>query len=172
MTMSQRLRRFALTVHIVCSISWIGALAAFLALALIGLTAGDIETVRTAYGANALITWNVIIPLALAALLTGIVQALGTPWGLFRNYWVVIKLMIILIATAMLLMKAGPISDLAAAAAEDGMRPDLLGLRVSVTVHAAVGLLVLLWAAALGTYRPVGLTHYGWRKQHGVAANR
>jgi len=172
MTMSSRFRRFALTVHIVCSISWIGALAAFLALALIGLTAGDIETMRTAYGANDLITWDVIIPLALTALLTGIVQALGTPWGLFRNYWVVIKLLIILIATVMLLMKAGPISDLAAAAAGDAMRADLLGLRVSVTVHAAAGLLVLLWAAALGTYKPRGLTRYGWREQQRVAANR
>lgn len=168
MTMSPRLRRFALTVHIICSIGWIGALAAFLALALIGLTSRDIETVRIAYVANALITWNVIIPLALSALLTGIVQALGTPWGLSRNYWVLIKLLIILIATFMLLMKAGPISYLAAASAEDAMRADLFGLRMSVTVHAAVGLLVLLWAAALGTYKPRGLTRYGWRKQQGA----
>jgi hypothetical protein len=39
-----------------------------------------------------LTTWIVIVPLSLAALLTGVVQSLGTPWGLFRHRWIVAKL--------------------------------------------------------------------------------
>lgn len=168
MTMPPRLRRFALTVHIVCSIGWIGALAAFLALAIVGLTGRNMSSVHMAYAANALITRAVIIPLAAAALLSGIVQALGTPWGLIRNYWVVIKLLIVLVATLVLLMKVGPIGDLAAATEGGVPRADLLGLRVSVVVHAVGGLLVLFWATALGTYKPRGLTRYGWRRQHAL----
>ena len=41
---------------------------------------------RGAYLAMDLIGWFVIVPLSLASLLTGLVQALGTTWGLFRHY--------------------------------------------------------------------------------------
>lgn len=166
MVISPRVRRFALTVHVICSIGWIGALAAFLALAITGLTSQDAETVRIAYGANAMITAYIIVPLSLAGLLTGIVQSLATEWGLFRNFWVLIKLLIVLAATFLLLMKTGQINYLAAVAAETALSPaDLVGLRVSVVAHAAGGLLVLLWAAALGMYKPRGLTRYGWRQR-------
>jgi hypothetical protein len=42
--------------------------------------------VRAAYLAMELIARFVIIPLAFASLLTGLIQSLGTPWGLFRHY--------------------------------------------------------------------------------------
>jgi len=36
----------------------------------------------------------------------------------------------------------------------------------SPTLHAALALLVLLVATVLAVYKPRGMTHYGWRKQH------
>jgi hypothetical protein len=48
--------------------------------------------------------WYVIVPLAVAALLTGLVMALGTPWGLFRHYWVLISLVLTILATVVLLL--------------------------------------------------------------------
>jgi hypothetical protein len=50
------------------------------------------------------ILWFVLVPLSLASLLTGLVQSLGTPWGLFRHYWVLFKLLINVLATIVLLM--------------------------------------------------------------------
>lgn len=165
-------RKFALMLHILSSIGWAGALAAFLALAVIGVTSQDVQTARMAYVANGFITWAVIVPLAFASLLTGIVQALGTPWGLFRHFWVLIKLVIVVAATYMLLMKTGPIGYIADQAARDALsRTDLFGLRISILAHAVGGLLVLLWAAALGIYKPRGLTRYGWRKQQEQVAS-
>jgi hypothetical protein len=41
---------------------------------------------RAAYLAMDLTSRFVIVPLARASLLTGLAQALGTPWGLFRHY--------------------------------------------------------------------------------------
>ena len=173
MTLGPRLRRFALTAHIVFSIGWIGALAGFLALAVVGLISRDAETVRAAYLANDLINWIVIVPLALASLLTGIVQALFTEWGLFRNYWVLFKLLIIVTATVMLLGKTGPIGYVARVAADTTLSSaDLRGVRLSILGHAVGGLLVLLWAAALGMYKPRGMTPYGWRKRHEQAVSR
>jgi hypothetical protein len=47
--------------------------------------------------------WFVLIPLSLASLLTGLVQALCTAWGLFRHHWVMSKLLINILATTVLL---------------------------------------------------------------------
>ena len=86
MTMTPSLRKFLLTTHVTCSVGSLGAVAGFLALAIAGLAGQDAQTVRAAYIAMALIAWFVIVPLTFAALLTGLVQSLGTAWGLFRHY--------------------------------------------------------------------------------------
>ncbi len=87
MTMAPRVRRFALTAHVTFSVGWLGAVARSLALAVAGLTSQDAQTVRAAYLALELTGWFVLVPLAGASLLTGIIQSLGTKWGLFRHYW-------------------------------------------------------------------------------------
>lgn len=159
---ASRLRKTVLTAHIAFAVGWIGALAGFLVLAVVGLTSPNAETVRAAYVANGLITWYAILPLAFAALLTGIVQSLATPWGLLRNYWVLFKLVIVVAATVTLIGKTGGIGYLASVAAERPLSgEELLGLRYSVTGHAIGGLAVLLWASALGVFKPRGLTRYG-----------
>lgn len=94
MTMSPGLRKVALTAHITSSIGWFGAVAAFLALAIAGLFSQDRELVRAAYLVMGLTTWFVIVPLALVSLLSGVVSSLGTRWGLFRYYWVLLKLVL------------------------------------------------------------------------------
>jgi len=116
MNMLPPLRRFMLTVHLLASIGWTGALAGFLVLAAAGAFVSDAIVVRSAYVAMDLVTWFAIVPLALAALLTGLVQALATPWGLLRHYWVVFKLLIVCAATFMLIAKTGPIGAVAEAA--------------------------------------------------------
>src|SRR6266704_3905016 len=93
MIMPPGLRKVTLTAHITSSIGWFGAVAAFLALALAGMTSQDRELVRAAYLAMELTTWFVIVPLAFVSGLTGVVSSLGTRWGLFRYYWVLLKLL-------------------------------------------------------------------------------
>ena len=123
--------------------------------------------VRAASLAMGLTAWFVILPLSLASLTTGLVQALGTAWGLLRHYWILFKLLLTAVATDVLLLKLGPISYLADAAAETTFSSaDLIGLRTSLMIHAGGGLLVLLAAAALAVYKPQGMTPYGMRKQH------
>jgi hypothetical protein len=46
-----------------------------------------------------LVGWAVLVPLALASFVTGVVLSDGTPWGLFRHYWVVISLGLTILAT-------------------------------------------------------------------------
>src|ERR1051325_9707583 len=90
MTMAPGLRKLVLTVHLSFSVGWIGAVIAYLVLGVSATTSKDAETVRAAWIAMELTGWSAIVPLALGSLLTGILIALGTPWGLFRYYWVLI----------------------------------------------------------------------------------
>jgi hypothetical protein len=59
-------------------------------------------------------------------------------WGLFRHYWVVVKLVLNIVATA---------------------------LACAPTRHAVLALLILITATVLAIYKPRGLTRHGWRKQ-------
>ena len=81
-------RKFALTAHVTFSVGWLGAVIAYLALAIVGLMTRDVSLARAVYLSLELIGWLVIVPLSFAALLTGLVQSLGTPWGLLRYYWI------------------------------------------------------------------------------------
>ena len=58
--------------------------------------------------------------MSIAALLTGIVQSLGTSWGLFRHYWVLAKVLITAVATVLLLAHMRGISFVAAVALARG----------------------------------------------------
>ncbi len=167
MTMTPRLRKFALTAHVTSSVGWLGAVAAFLALAVASLTSQDAQMVRAAYLAMELTAWFVIVPLAFASLLTGLVQSLGTKWGLFRHYWVLAKLLLTVLATIVLLLQMESISYIAGVAAETTLSSaDLREARISLVAHAGGGLLVLLVPATLSVYKPRGMTRYGRRKQH------
>src|SRR5918997_738723 len=118
MTLAPSLRKLALTAHVTASVGWLGAVAAFLALAVAGLVADDGQSARAAYLAMEPVTWFVLVPLAVASLVTGVVQALGTAWGLFRHYWVVFKLVLNLVATSVLLLHMPAVKALAAVSAD------------------------------------------------------
>ncbi|NWF24704.1 hypothetical protein HW130_00195 [Streptomyces sp. PKU-EA00015] len=160
-----RLRKLTLTLHVACSVGWLGAVAAFLALAVTGLTSNAPQTVRGAYLAMDVIGWYVIVPFSAASLLTGLVQSLGTVWGLLRHYWVIAKLLITVVATLLLLVHMQPVGHLADAAAQAALAGgELEGMRIQLIADAAA-LLVLLMAAALSVFKPRGVTRYGRRRQ-------
>lgn len=131
MIMPPRVRRALLVVHVASSVGWLGAIAAYIALNVPVLTAADVQLVRAAHLMMAPVAWYAVVPLAVASLVTGIVQSLGTPWGLLRHYWVVISLLMTVFATAILLLHLRDVDALAARAADpsvdiDGLDGDLV----------------------------------------------
>jgi hypothetical protein len=156
-------RNLALTAHVTSSVGWLGAVTAFLALALAGLTSADSEVVRAAYVAMELTTWLVIVPLSAASLVTGVVQSLITPWGLFRHYWVVAKLAIGLFATLLLLFHTQVVGQMASLALQPQF--DTVSstprLRIHLVADAIGACVALLIATALSVYKPRGLTACG-----------
>jgi hypothetical protein len=97
-------RKLTITAHVTFSVGWLGAVAAFLVLSIVGLSNHDAEMVSGAYLSMDLISRFVIIPMCFAALATGLLQALGTPWGLFRYYWIVMKFGLAIFAAIALLI--------------------------------------------------------------------
>ena len=165
--MSPAVRKAALTAHVTASVGWLGSVLAFLALAVTGIAVRDDQQVRAAYLAMEVLGWAVLVPLAAATLITGLVQSLGSPWGLIRHYWVLIKLMLTVAATVVLLLYTGTLTALADAAAVPGALGAASRLpSASPVVHSAAALLVLFAAAVLSVYKPRGLTPYGWRRLH------
>ena len=173
LAMTGPLRRLFVTLHLTTSVGWLGAVVTFLCVAIIGLSSADEATVRGAYLVMDPAARVVLVPLAHASLLTGIVVSVGTPWGLFRHYWVILKLLITVFSTAILLVYMTTFRQMAGLAADPSV--DLAIVRnPSPVVHAALALVLLIIATVLGVYKPFGLTALGRRRDRGrvVDANR
>jgi uncharacterized membrane protein len=168
MTLRPNLRKFVRTAHVIFTVGWLGTVVAFLALAIVGLNNQDMYIVRAAYVTMELIARYVIVPLSmLPLLLTGPLLSLGTPWSLFRHYWILVKLVINILSTLILLIHLQPIGYLARVAAAGTLSVADRAVQIQLVVAAAAGLLTLLAATGLAVYKPRGMTLYGWRKKYG-----
>ena len=159
--MTPRLQKLVLLAHIAFSVGWFGAVVPYLALAIAALTSNDAEIVRASCISMELIGWYVIVPFSLAALLSGLVQSLGTQWGLFRHWWILAKFLLTMVAVVVLFRHMQEVSRLSSMAKETilstaDFRPEL--------IHAGGGLLVLLAAMTLSVFKPWGMTPYGRRR--------
>ena len=115
-------------------------------------------------GMGLVVSWA-IVPLAYASFLTGLVMALGTKWGLFRHWWVLISLLLTLAAGLVLLQEAGVITHAAAIAADPATSDLELRALPPTLPHSVGGMVVLLVVQVMNVYKPQGMTPYGWRKQ-------
>jgi hypothetical protein len=141
--MSPGLRKGLLVVHVTASVGWLGAAIGFLVLAIAGLAN------PTVYGAMALLAHRAIVPLCIASLVTGVVQALGSPWGLVKHYWVGFKLAITVISTVILFVHLHLIDELA-------VQPGPRGLQIQLIVAPAAAIVALVLATVLAIYKPRG----------------
>lgn len=161
-------RKAGLTVHVVSSVGWLGAVLMYLGLGLTAVTSDDVALLSAVYLAMDAASWTVLVPLALASLVTGITQSLVSSWGLWRHYWVIVKLALTGIATAVLLLYTQTLAVFADVAGRDALGAAELSLLrgSSVVLHSGGALLLLLITTALAMYKPAGLTRRGQRHRH------
>ena len=175
-SMSPPLRKLLLTTHVTFSVGWMGAVIAFLVLAIAGQTSPNVDLVRGAYLTMNVIGWTAIVPMSLLSLLTGLVQGLGTRWGLFKYWWVTAKLVLTFLATVLLILHQ--FTAVAAAARHAALSVGTLSdssfasLRTQLVVDASLAVLVLLVTTTLSIYKPWGLTEIGRRERSGATASR
>lgn len=155
-------RRAVLAAHLAASVGWVGAVSAYLVLALAIPVSGDAQTARAAWIGMELIGWYALAPLSVLSLLSGVALALGTRWGLLRHYWVVVSLLATTVLTVVLLLHLPDVSAQARAARQ----PEAGAVLQSSDIpHALVALVLLLGVLGLNVFKPAGLTRYGWRRQ-------
>ncbi len=90
----RRTRQLLVFLHVAVSVGWMGAGAANVVLAMTAGYTSSVEIRRVCYHMIDRIDLFVVIPLAFAALLSGVVLSLVTPWGLARYWWVLVKLVL------------------------------------------------------------------------------
>ena len=158
--MTQRLRKLGLSLHVVLSVGWLGAVLAFLMLALASFSP-EPALARAAYLTMAVVGRGALLPLSVGAVVSGVVQALGTRWGLFRHYWVLVKLVLTVFATAALFVHQTTAIIEAARLAADTIAPRLpegrlRELGVQLVLDSGFALLLLLVITLISIYKPWG----------------
>ncbi|HEX3784142.1 MAG TPA: hypothetical protein VHX38_31175 [Pseudonocardiaceae bacterium] len=155
--------------HLASSIGWLGMDASLLVLGIVGLTTSDPVTVRASFvSAGALSTYLLPI-LSLLALVTGIVLALGSGWGLFRHWWVLISLVLTTVVTVAVLLALAPMlresATQAASLSNATLIATMADARVRLVVAPAAALIVLVFLTGMNVHKP-------WGRVGGGASNR
>lgn len=163
MKLSPATRKLTLAVHLTVSIGWVGGVLVYVALGLAATRSDDDQTIRAAWVAMEITGWYALVPMALATVLTGLILAWGTKWGLLRHYWVLIAFVLTLFSAVILILHMPTVSATAdAARTAKTAQLQLLG---GDLFHSTIGLVVLLGIQVLNIYKPRGQTRYGWRAQ-------
>jgi hypothetical protein len=166
MPMAPRSSKLTLTSHISFSVGWLGAVAVFLSLAIVALTTTELQLAQAAFVAMEISTLYVIIPFCLASLITGLIQAVGTRWGLFKYYWIVVKLFLTVVMTVLLFLHLQPISYLAGVAVETTLsKTNEAAIVIDLIKKAGGAIIGLLAVITISVYKPWGKIQY---KQHAV----
>jgi hypothetical protein len=154
-TLAAPWRKLLLTVHVVATVSVLGTDLVLLVLGLSSLNGADL---RTIYPAAHLVGARLVAPLAVLSLTTGLLLGVLTPWGLFKYWWVTIKLAITTVLTGVVLFVLVPRLG-AAANVVSGPAPRLLtsAERVPFVIAPAAASTLLLLMVVLAIFKP------GWR---------
>lgn len=155
--LSRRWRSVLLSVHVIASVGWLGLHASLVTLLALGAAVGDPGRAADAYSAAGLLVTTLVAPVSLAALSTGLVLAMGTPWGVFRYYWVALKLGLTVVLVLGSNFSLGPqVLELAETTRDGGLPADLERLRTLVALSVALSVLAL--TSVLSTVKPFGRT--------------
>jgi hypothetical protein len=161
----RRWRNLLLCVHIMVAVGALGTDTILLTLGVTGLASSDPELIRAAYLAMDLLVTAVLVPLALAALGTGVLLGLGTRWGLARHWWVLAKLALTIVGASAAVVLLRPAVDQAAATALALPLAELptagIGqVAVRVMLAPTLGVLLLTTAVVLAVSKPWGQTRF------------
>jgi hypothetical protein len=161
--LSPKARKGVLIVHLAGSIGWLGADIGLLVLAVTAMTTGSPGLGHGAVVAAALLATWASGPLALLALLSGILLSLTTRWGLVRYWWTTVSLVLTLAAAAAVNLALGPMLR--------GFEVSVLAARPDAPVAVAMGsapahlfvppcvaFVLLTFITIINVYKPWGRT--------------
>ncbi|MEU8704076.1 DUF2269 domain-containing protein [Streptomyces sp. NPDC048565] len=147
-------RRSLLVAHVAVSVSWLGLTVGLLALGLSAFLTHDATMAQAATRAMKVFSDWLIVPVALLSLLSGLLLALGTPWGLARHRWVWTKFWLTLTTAGLSIFALRPgIDEAAARGAAD----------IDLLIAPSVATATYLFITAISVLKPWGPTRRGLR---------
>ena len=149
MKLNPRWRKAVLTLHIATAVGWLGVDIVLLTLGVSGLAGADPDVV---YAAQSLIGRVLFTPLSALVWLVGVINAVCTPWRLFRHWWVLVKLLLTTLMLGLVLFLLYP--GLVQAGELGAALPS--GDRVNLVVAPSVSSSLLIFATVVSTYKPWG----------------
>ncbi len=161
----RRVRVAVLTVHVVTSVGWLGLLGSLVALEVLCLATVDPAGQAWIDAAMAALAVWVLTPVVFSAVVSGLVLALSTPWGLVQHWWVLAKcaIAITLTATGVALMLPGP---------RQIVLGDVEATHLQTLVVRSAALMLLLVATSISVVKPWGKTPHGRRAQLGKRSRK
>jgi hypothetical protein len=147
--LSPRLRKLVLAAHVLVAVGWLGVVVAKLVLEITAAMSPDREIHGAAYVFMGAFDRALFPPAVIATLLTGIILSVGTPWGLFKHYWIVAKLILTVAVVVTGVVFVGAWVEQAIAAGSGPVSPPL--------IYAALAHVLMLGAATvISVYKPWG----------------
>lgn len=157
--LTRRARVALLTVHVAMSVGWVGLDGALVALEITGLSTVDPVTRAGIATAMGVVASRVLVPVVVISVISGLVLALSTQWGLVRYWWIVAKCVIAVTLTATGLLLLIP-------RLQQILDGDGEPARMQTLIARSAALLLLLAATGLSVIKPWGKTPRGRRPQH------
>ncbi|MDX2522927.1 DUF2269 family protein [Streptomyces europaeiscabiei] len=169
MKTSRPVRRALLVVHVAASACWLGLTLGLLALGITAGTTGSVVTVEASVRAMKLFADWLLIPVGFLTFLSGLVLALGTPWGLARHRWVYVKFWLTpATLTATVLALRPGVNAAVTAVAAGGPLPDA----GDVLFGPVVSLSAYVFMTVISVLKPWGLTGRGRRLRTAARGER
>jgi hypothetical protein len=143
--------------HIVSAGAWVGIDVIVAMLVLSGWFSGDVTLRSVAYQALArFVVWPMLTA-GLICLASGVVLGMGTPWGLLRYWWVVVKLALNLLLCTLIVVALQPGMDEVSRYGQDLLTgsPDRAAVS-NLFFPPAVSLSALSFAVVLAVFKPWG----------------
>ncbi|MFF4246053.1 DUF2269 domain-containing protein [Streptomyces sp. NPDC001822] len=145
-------RRSILVSHVAVSVGWLGLTVCLLVLGLAAFLTDDPGMAVAATRAMKVLADWLVTPVALLSLVSGLILALGTPWGLARHRWVWVKFWLTLIATGLSVFSLRPgIDEAVARGAAD----------IDLVIAPSVATATYLFVTAISVVKPWGPTRRG-----------
>ncbi|GAA5513067.1 hypothetical protein Dcar01_01793 [Deinococcus carri] len=151
-------RKGLLVLHLMAGVAWMGVDVALFVLLEQARTTSDAATALSGYTSVGWIVPVALPPLSLGVLVTGLLLGWGTPWGILRHWWVLVKLGLSLVMTALVFLALVPLVGrlpvLTSMTRAQEVRDHLGALPIQLMFPPVVSFLLLAFATVLSVFKP------------------
>jgi hypothetical protein len=146
-------RKWLVAAHTLVGVGWFGIVLAKLVLEIVAGSTGDLSLARAGFVFASALDRELFPQAAVMTLVTGVVLSLATPWGLFKYWWIVVKLALTVAVIATGVAFVGAWAEKGIVAAADG---DVAAVSIRLIGAAVVHLLMLGAATVISVLKPWG----------------